>query len=208
MRTGWKRSTIPHRLKTEVAELASRTLPAESTFRFSNMDQFPSARIREIKPGERCKIIPHKLYSSLHIPIKRLDPSAIIPTRAHPTDAGADLYALESGYLLPGQRAAVRTGIAVSIPEGYYGRVAPRSGLAVKSGVDVLAGVLDSGYHGEIKVVLINLSDGDECEVFQWEAGAKIAQIIIEKCHDVTWNEVDSLDGTERGANGFGSSGI
>lgn len=142
------------------------------------------------------------------ISVLKLDPAAKLPRRANPTDAGADLCALEDGYLLPGQRGTIRTGIALSIPEGFYGRIAPRSGLAAKNGVDTLAGVIDSSYRGEVKVCLINLSNGGPEEAFQWKAGDRIAQLIIESCQLCSFSETQSLDNTVRGAGGFGSSGI
>lgn len=141
------------------------------------------------------------------IPVQLLHPDAKTPLRANRTDAGADLYALESGHLLPGQRGTIRTGLAVAIPIGYYGRIAPRSGLAVKSGVDTMAGVIDSSYRGEVKVCLINLSNGGPEEVFSWNKGDRIAQLIVEACALPDFAAVDSLDETARGAGGFGSSG-
>ena len=95
------------------------------------------------------------------------------------------------------------TGISISIPRGYYGRVAPRSGLALRDGIDVLAGVIDAGYRGEVGVILINFGD----KSFAFRKGDRIAQLIIEKCHEVEWQEVDELNGTARGDDGFGSSG-
>lgn len=139
----------------------------------------------------------------LSIPIKRTDPRATLPTRATPHDAGYDLYSLSYGSLAPGHRMLVSTGISLAIPEGYYGRVAPRSGLAAKSGLDVLAGVVDSGYRAEVKVVLINLGSAP----YLVEEGARIAQLIIEKCHSVDWQEVAELDDTARSQGGFGSTG-
>lgn len=137
------------------------------------------------------------------IPIKLLNSAARVPTRANETDAGYDLYAIEDQPIHPGGRAVVKTGIAVAITEGYYGRVAPRSGLAVKKGIDVLAGVVDASYRGEVGVVLINLG----FDLFEVKAGDRIAQLIIEKCHDVVWQEVETLPDSQRGAGGFGSSG-
>ena len=137
----------------------------------------------------------------MKIRIKRLVPQATIPTRA-----GYDLYASSSIRIDGKCRGIVNTGISISIPEGYYGRVAPRSGLAIKSGIDVLAGVIDSGYRGEVGVVLQNLGLMD----FNCEEGDRVAQLIIEKCHDIEWQEVDEvgdLDDSDRGEGGFGSSG-
>ena len=126
------------------------------------------------------------------------------PTKSHVTDAGHDLFSTEDVFLKPSQRKVVKTGIKLSIPIGFYGRVAPRSGLAVKSGVDVLAGVIDSGYHGEIGVVLINT---DKFESVSLPRSSRIAQLIFEKCEDMNFETVLSLDVSERDAGGFGSTG-
>ena len=126
------------------------------------------------------------------------------PTKSHVTDAGYDLFSTEDVFLKPSQRKVVKTGIKLSIPIGFYGRVAPRSGLAVKSGVDVLAGVIDSGYHGEIGVVLINT---DKFESVSLPRSSRIAQLIFEKCEDFNFETVFSLDASERDAGGFGSTG-
>jgi dUTP pyrophosphatase len=136
--------------------------------------------------------------------IKKLDPKAIIPTRANPTDAGADLYALEDIRIQPNSRELVRTGISLEVPESYYARIAPRSGLAYKSGIDVLAGVVDSSYRGEVGVILLNT---DSQKIFNIRAGDRIAQLIIEAHYNMTIKEVDSLSDTTRGDGGFGSTG-
>jgi dUTP pyrophosphatase len=136
--------------------------------------------------------------------IKKLDPKAIIPTRANPTDAGADLYALEDVKIAPSSRALVKTGISLEVPESYYARIAPRSGLAYKSGIDVLAGVVDSSYRGEVGVILLNT---DTQKIFNIRAGDRIAQLIIEAHYNMTIKEVDSLSDTTRGDGGFGSTG-
>ena len=135
--------------------------------------------------------------------IKKLEESATIPTRATDSDAGYDLYSINDGIVPAGGRKVVGTGIAIAIPPPYYGRVAPRSGLAVKKGIDVLAGVIDSGYRNEIGVVLINLGGAS----VTLPAGTRIAQIIIEKCHEVEWNDVEELAASNRGQGGFGSTG-
>jgi len=135
--------------------------------------------------------------------IKKLKESATIPTRATDTDAGYDLYADQQGIIRAGERSVVGTSVAVAIPPGYYGRVAPRSGLAVKKGIDVLAGVVDSGYRGEVGVVLQNLSKED----FSYEKGDRVAQIIIEQCFSVGWVELDELEDSVRSDGGFGSTG-
>jgi dUTP pyrophosphatase len=133
----------------------------------------------------------------------RLHPAAKLPTRGSRQAAGLDLYAIAALTLEPGARAAVRTGLAVAIPEGFYGRVAPRSGLAVNYGLDVLAGVIDSDYRGEIVCAIVNHGR----EAFAIEAGARVAQLIVEAIStpDAVW--ADALDETARGAGGFGSTG-
>lgn len=149
------------------------------------------------------------MHSPLTVRIKKVNPLAQIPKQANSDDAGYDLYAVEDAWILPGQRAKIDTGIQISIPAGYYGRVAPRSGLAVKHGIDVLAGVVDSTYRGNVAVVLINLSTGNEDSAFKVSTGDRIAQLIIEKCHNVHFDEVkESFEETPRGIGGFGSSGI
>jgi len=126
------------------------------------------------------------------------------PTKSHVTDAGYDLFSTEEVSLKPFQRKVVKTGIKLSIPTGFYGRIAPRSGLAVKKGIDVLAGVIDSGYNGEIGVVLINT---DKVESVNLPKSSRIAQLIFEKCEDMNFETVLSLDVSERNIGGFGSSG-
>ncbi len=160
----------------------------------------------------------------MNIKIKKINPRAKIPTQATDGDAGYDLYAVRDMVIPPLSRDIVPTGIQIEIPKGYYGRIAPRSGLAVKKGIDVLAGVIDSGYRGEIGVVLMNLCVPSRFEKmtnqqkafeglfgdrdsFKIKEGDRIAQLIVEKCHKVEWQEVDSLDSSEREDGKFGSSG-
>lgn len=133
----------------------------------------------------------------------KINAQAKCPTRANKSDAGSDLFAMEDITIQPLERKMVATGIRLEIPEGYYGRVAPRSGLAVKNGIDVLAGVVDSGYRGEINVVLYNT---DKDKAFSVSSGDRIAQLIIEKHYNPVFVE-DDLSNTERGSGGFGSSG-
>lgn len=135
--------------------------------------------------------------------IRKLDESAIIPTRATDSDAGYDLYSTNDGVVPARGRKVVGTGIAIAIPPGHYGRVAPRSGLAVKRGIDVLAGVVDSGYRGEVGVVLQNLSDED----FPFKKGDRVAQLILEQCNTIGWVELDELEDSVRSDGGFGSTG-
>jgi dUTP pyrophosphatase len=125
-------------------------------------------------------------------------------TRANPSDAGIDIRSAEDAVIQPLGRATVPTGLRLQIPEGYYGRIAPRSGLAHNFGIDVLAGVVDSSYRGEIKVILHNT---DKEEAFRVSMGDRIAQLIIEKHYNPDFVEVEDLDSTDRGSGGFGSSG-
>jgi dUTP pyrophosphatase len=134
-----------------------------------------------------------------------LHDNAIPPKRNHETDAGADLYSLESVVIPPLGRSLIKTGISLQIPEGWYGRIAPRSGLAAKYGIDVLAGVIDSSYRGEICVVLHNT---DPYESFHVKASQRIAQIIIEKHYNFHFKETSILEDSKRSNNGFGSSGL
>ena len=137
------------------------------------------------------------------VQIKKLHDDSHVPSRNSAGDAGYDLYAIGHDVIKPRERQLVPTGISISIPRGYYGRVAPRSGLALRDGIDVLAGVIDAGYRGEVGVILMNFGD----KIFAFRKGDRIAQLIIEKCHEVEWQEVDELNGTARGNGGFGSSG-
>jgi dUTP pyrophosphatase len=137
------------------------------------------------------------------IKVKLLTESALAPTRNTPTDAGLDLYSSETILIKGRLWKAISTGISIAIPNEYYARIAPRSGLAYKHGLDVFAGVVDSGYRGEIKVILYNASEKD----YLVNAGDKIAQLIIEKCYLWNIDIVDELNNSERGESGFGSSG-
>jgi dUTP pyrophosphatase len=136
----------------------------------------------------------------------RLDERARLPTRAHDGDAGLDLYALEPAVLAPGERASVPTGIAVEIPPGHAGLVLPRSGLAARHGISVVnaPGLIDSGYRGEVRVLLLNT---DRARPFELDGGDRIAQLVLVPVALPTPTEVDALSDSERGAGGFGSSG-
>lgn len=134
---------------------------------------------------------------------KKLSTTAIIPTRGSEYAAGLDLYADTNLVVLPGQRVRVNTGVAVELPVSCYGRIAPRSGLAVKHGIDVLAGVVDSDYRGELQAILINLGKDE----FHINAGDRIAQLIVEMCVQMEPIEVEDLDESVRGSEGFGSTG-
>lgn len=154
----------------------------------------------------------------MNVKFVKIHPNAKTPTQANPGDAGYDLYALEPMVLKPMSRALIKTGLKIEIPNGYYGRIAPRSGLAYKKGIDVLAGVIDCNYRDEVGVILINLNfdlnelldprtkiAGSQFD-FRIAEGDRIAQIIIENCASVNWEESDKLSEIDRGG-GFGSSG-
>jgi dUTP pyrophosphatase len=138
--------------------------------------------------------------------VLRLDPRARLPTRAHPGDAGLDLYALEPALLEPGQRASVPTGIAIEIPSGQAGLVLPRSGLAARHGISLVnaPGLIDPGYRGELRVLLINT---DPETPFAIAGGDRIAQLVLVRVETAQAVEVASLEDTARGAGGFGSTG-
>jgi dUTP pyrophosphatase len=140
------------------------------------------------------------------LPVKRLDPALPLPAYARPGDAGLDLHAAGPLTLAPGARALVATGIAVAIPPGFAGFVLPRSGLALRHGVTVLnaPGLIDAGYRGEVKVLLVNL---DPRATVNLERGERVAQLVIQRVESVALAEVEELPGSERGAGGFGSTG-
>jgi dUTP pyrophosphatase len=139
--------------------------------------------------------------------ITRLDPDMPLPTYAHPGDAGADLSAAEDVKLGPGERALVRTGVAIALPAGYAAFVHPRSGLAAKHGVTIVnaPGTVDAGYRGEIKVTLLN-TDREHAVSFQ--RGDRIAQLVIQQVARAVFHEVAELPGSARGDAGFGSTGV
>jgi dUTP pyrophosphatase len=136
----------------------------------------------------------------------RLDAGAQLPTRAHPGDAGLDLHAAEAAVLEPGERASIGTGIAVEIPTGHAGLVLPRSGLAARHGISVVnaPGLIDAGYRGEVRVLLLNT---DRHERFEVVPGARIAQLVVVAVELAVAVDVESLEASERGGGGFGSSG-
>lgn len=138
--------------------------------------------------------------------VRRLDPRAKLPTRAYDGDAGLDLYALEPTELGPGQRAAIPTGVAVEIPSGQAGLVLPRSGLAERHGIALVnaPGLIDAGYRGELRVLLLN---SDRTASFTVSAGDRIAQLLLVRIETPPVTEVQELAGSQRGAGGFGSSG-
>jgi dUTP pyrophosphatase len=138
--------------------------------------------------------------------VRRLDPLAVVPNRAYPGDAGLDLHALEPVVLGPGERASIPTGIAVEIPDGLAGLVLPRSGLAARHGIALVnaPGLIDSGYRGEIRVLLLNT---DRHHPYEFEPGERIAQLLLIRYEAPEVVEVDELSGSARGSGGFGSSG-
>jgi len=143
----------------------------------------------------------------VHIPIRILDPGLPSPQAQHADDAGCDLYAREGVLLAPGGgRAIVPTGIAVAVPTGYGGFVLPRSGLALRHGVTIVnaPGLVDPGYHDEVKVVLVNT---DPAEPYAVTRGDRIAQLVVQRVELVEWTVVDDLGDSERGVGGFGSTG-
>ncbi len=138
--------------------------------------------------------------------VLRLDQRATLPRRAHSGDAGLDLHALEACRLAPGERATVRTGIAVEISDGEAGLVLPRSGLAARHGIALVnaPGLIDAGYRGEIRILLLNT---DRSKPFEISAGDRIAQLVLVKVQTPEVIEVDALAASDRGAGGFGSTG-
>jgi dUTP pyrophosphatase len=142
----------------------------------------------------------------MELRVLRLDDRAQLPTRAHAGDAGLDLHAVEEAVLAPGERASIGTGIAVEIPGGHAGLVLPRSGLAARHGISIVnaPGLIDAGYRGDIRVVLLNT---DRRQAFEIHVGDRIAQLVIIAVEPAVAVEVASVETSERGAGGFGSSG-
>jgi dUTP pyrophosphatase len=142
----------------------------------------------------------------MSLKVRRLDAGARLPSRAYPGDAGLDLYALDETVLEPGARASIGTGIAVEIPDGQAGLVLPRSGLAARHGIALVnaPGLIDAGYRGEIRVLLLNT---DRRESFAVQRGERIAQLVLVRVEAPEIVEVGELALSERGAGGFGSSG-
>ena len=142
----------------------------------------------------------------MKLEFKRLSPQARTPAQAHAGDAGWDLHAAETASIAPGSRLAVGTGIAIAVPDGHAGLVLPRSGLAAKHGITLVnaPGLIDSGYRGEVRVLLLNT---DRATTFDVALGDRIAQLLLVRFAPVDAAEVEELDATERGQGGFGSSG-
>ena len=146
-------------------------------------------------PGDRVDVL-----------IRRLDPALPVPARAHPGDAGVDLYAARDVELAPGERAVVGTGIAIALPDGYAAFVHPRSGLAARHGVTLVnaPGTIDAGYRGEIAVTMINT---DRSTPVRFRRGDRIAQLVVQRIELAVFCEVSALPGSARGEGGFGSTG-
>ncbi|MDX6327382.1 MAG: dUTP pyrophosphatase [Nocardioidaceae bacterium] len=144
--------------------------------------------------------------ADVEIGVRRLDPSAPVPTYAHPGDAGADLTTTVDVRLEPGERALVPTGISIALPHGYVALVHPRSGLAARCGLSIVnsPGTVDAGYRGEIKVALVNL---DPREPVVLQRGDRIAQLVVQRVEEARFVEVDALPGSVRGEGGYGSTG-
>lgn len=142
----------------------------------------------------------------MRLNVRRLDQRARLPSRAHPDDAGLDLYALEDAMLAPGARAQIHTGIAIEIPAGHAGLVLPRSGLAARHGIALVnaPGLIDAGYRGELRILLLNT---DRENAYHVCAGDRIAQLVIATVAPASVNEVSELTESVRGVAGFGSSG-
>jgi len=169
------------------------------------MRQYPDVALSSpcVRASRREDPLPR---SEPDVLIKRLDPGMPLPSYSHPGDAGADLAAAEDVELGPGQRALVRTGLAIALPAGYAAFVHPRSGLAAKYGVTVVnaPGTIDAGYRGEIKVTLLN-TDSDRAVRFN--RGDRIAQLVIQRVERAVFHEAEVLPGSSRGDGGFGSTG-
>jgi dUTP pyrophosphatase len=142
----------------------------------------------------------------VRVRVARLETDALIPTRAYEADAGLDLYSAHDARIEPGERASIGTGIAVSIPAGHAGLVLPRSGLAARHGIALVnaPGLIDAGYRGELRVLLLNT---DRAEEFEIRRGDRIAQLVIVALPEVELEEAEELEVAERGTRGFGSSG-
>ncbi len=142
----------------------------------------------------------------VEILIKRLDPGLPLPARAHPGDAGTDLFAAQDVELAPGQRAVIPTGVAIALPDGYAAFVHPRSGLAARHGITLVnaPGTVDAGYRGEIRVTLLNT---DTERPVRLQRGDRIAQLVVQRVAYPVFHEVETLPGSARGEDGFGSTG-
>lgn len=164
------------------------------------------ARIKMLEESRTTSSLPGNIkpWNGHPVAVKKLDPTAVIPTKANGYDAGYDLYALENLEIGPVNQKLVKTGISMAIPKGYVGLIWPRSGLAYKHGLDVFAGVIDAGYRGDIGVILYNSKLNQHYKI---KKGERIAQILFQKVEGFDLVEVETLDDSQRGEGGFGSSG-
>ena len=142
----------------------------------------------------------------MKVRVKKLSPEARVPKVEHEGDAGFDLYSNETQTLKPMERKLIGTGISIAIPKGFEAQVRPKSGLAINHGITLLntPGTIDSGYRGEVKAIMINLSP----EEYKIEKGKKICQVVFNKIEEPELEEVEELDSTKRGKGGFGSTGL
>lgn len=149
--------------------------------------------------------VEHKMVT-LTVAVRRLDPSVPLPTYALPGDAGADIVTTVDAELAPGERASLPTGIALALPDGYAAFVHPRSGLAARAGMTLLnaPGTIDSGYRGEVTVIVVN---HDPHRTLRLQRGERIAQLVLQRVEHASFVEVDELPGSVRSASGFGSTG-
>ena len=187
----------------EKSKTKHRSMPQELFFDvFCNPDKYPMGESSNTV-GRHLECIDQVMGEFWTISLTRTQPNAIQPTQAHASDAGGDLYACEPKTILPNERAIINTGISLAIPKSFVGLIWPRSGMAVKQGIDVLAGVIDSGYRGEVKVCLLNT--GNMPVII--EAGDRIAQILFQEVPKFKLIETTDLNETDRNTGGFGSSG-
>ena len=187
----------------EKSKTKHRSMPQELFFDvFCNPDKYPMGESSNTV-GRHLECIDQVMGNFWNIDVKRISPTAKIPTRAHSSDAGWDLYSNVSKTIITGERKVINTGICIKIPKSFVGLIWPRSGMSVKQGIDVLACVVDSGYRGEIKVILFNHGNED----FLINDEDRIAQMILTPVIKMNFEETDNLPETVRGEGGFGSTG-
>ena len=170
----------------------------------SRMKMMQKSSEGSIQPSKKFMNEYNNYAGRSDVKVKRLNESATVPTKANNLDAGWDLYSGENLLIEPNSRKLVKTGISFDIPERYVGLIWPRSGMAVKYGIDVFAGVIDAGYRGEVGICLFNSSDKD----FYIKTGERIAQVLFQKVSQHKLIEVSDLSHSDRGQKGFGSSGV
>ena len=191
-------SDMQERSKTQ-----HRSMPQELFFDvFCNPDKYPVGESSNTV-GRHLECIDQVMGNFWTINLTRTQPNAKLPTKAHESDAGWDLYSTHPAIINSGHRGTINTGVSLEIPPSFVGLIWPRSGLSVKNGIDVLAGVIDSGYRGEIKVCLLNTSTDN----IQIETGDRIAQILFQEVPKFILQKSETLQSTSRGDGGFGSSG-